>query len=384
MPISALRACDSSGFTSPLRAIVLSLIILVAGGLGSVHEVQAQAEGPSLRDTRRPVQVAVDPTYQYYEAEDGQLLTQLSTYLSAYVPVTQQLSVQARAGYARMGGDGLKQIRGLTDVTGGVTYARQVAGGSVVFSVQANAPTGKDNLTADELRTTRPISQNFYDFRVSSYSRGLSISPQVTWAYPITDRLAVGIGGGYQYQQGFRPQARLDADYVPGDGIGVNGGADYKITNTSALGIDISYRRYGEDTVGGAPRFEAGNRISGTLRYLLRSQFTTVRAVLQYASWDESRFGFQRGSPRRGQVLPPHGLALASYQTRLVEGIRLSVRASGHWYGETLQGDRKIFGRAYVSPSFEIGEVMTIGPHGTFTYGDYLGLGGGVRIEGRF
>jgi hypothetical protein len=345
----------------------------------------AQAQGPSLRSTQRPVRVAVDPTYQYYETAEGRVLTELSTRLSAYVPVMERLSVRAAVDYARMGGDNLEQVHGPTDLAGAVTYAQPVGEGSVVFQLRANAPTGKQKLNADELETTRFISQNFYDFRVSSYSRGLSVAPQVTWAVPITDDWAVGIGGGYQYQAGFRPQAQLEEDYVPGDGVGVNGGFDYKVTDASALGVDVAFRRYGADKVDGTRQFDVGNRITGTLRYLVRSGFTSVRAVLRYARWDESRFGFQQqGSPDQAQVLPPHGMAMASYRTRLVEGIRLSVRASGHWYGETVQEGRKTFGRAYVSPSFEVVDVLTIAPHGTVTYGDYLGLGGGVRIEGAF
>jgi hypothetical protein len=331
------------------------------------------------------VRVAVDPTYQYYETAEGRVLTELSTRLSAYVPVMERLSVRAAVDYARMGGDNLEQVHGPTDLAGAVTYAQPVGEGSVVFQLRANAPTGKQKLNADELETTRFISQNFYDFRVSSYSRGLSVAPQVTWAVPITDDWAVGIGGGYQYQAGFRPQAQLEEDYVPGDGVGVNGGFDYKVTDASALGVDVAFRRYGADKVDGTRQFDVGNRITGTLRYLVRSGFTSVRAVLRYARWDESRFRFQQqGSPDQAQVLPPHGMAMASYRTRLVEGIRLSVRASGHWYGETVQEGRKTFGRAYVSPSFEVVDVLTIAPHGTVTYGDYLGLGGGVRIEGAF
>jgi len=212
------------------------------------------------------------------------------------------------------------------------------------------------------------------------------VSPQVTWAFPLTDRLAVGIGGGYQHQRGFQPNAGLTSDslYVPGDGVGGNAGFDYKITNSSALGLDVAFRRYAADRVGGNRQFEAGNRMAGTLRYLRRSGFTTLRVVLRYMTWEESRYGFRLGSPRRAQVLPPHGMAMTSYRTRLTEGVRLQVRASGHWYGETVGEGRKIFGRAYVSPSFEFADVLRLEPHGTVSYGSYLGVGGGLRIIGSF
>ncbi len=360
---------------------------LVASLMGT-RTAHAQSEGLSLRSVQRPVAVSVDPTYQVYETEGGQRLTELSTRLSASVPVTSRLTVRASGDYARMDGTGLTQVGGLTDMSGLVSYAQPVGDGSVVFSVRANAPTGKQELSDTELETTRFISQNYYDFRVSSFSRGFSLAPQVTWAVPLSDRFAIGIGGGYQYHQGFRPQASLDEDYVPGDGIGANGGFDYKITEGSALGVDVAYRWYQTDQVGQTPRFDSGSRLAGTIRYLLRSGFTSVRAVVRYTNWEKSEFGFRRQSSTLGQVLPRHGLVLTSYETRLAEGVRLQLRASGHWYGETIQespmGDRKILGRAHVSPSFEVGDGLILEPHGTASFGSYLSYGGGLRITGTF
>jgi hypothetical protein len=327
--------------------------------------------------------------YQRYESADGQVLTEMSTRLTAQVPITTRLTVEARAGIARMDGQSLTQVQGLTDATARVMYAQPTGEGSVVFSARVNAPVGKQRLDEQALSTTRLISQNYYDFRVTSFSRGLSVSPQVTWAYPVTDRLAIGIGAGYQHQRGFRPRADMDDPYVPGDGLGANGGVDYKVTENSALGLDVAFKRYRPDQLGGVRQFDAGSRIAGTLRYLHRSGFTTIRGVLQYANWEESEFGYQIGEgPTRGQVIPSHAMALASYQTRFQEGIRFSVRVSGHRYAETIregpQGDAKTVGRAYVSPSFGIGETLTLAPHGQVTYGSYLGFGGGLRIEGTF
>ncbi|PSQ75806.1 MAG: hypothetical protein BRD35_08030 [Bacteroidetes bacterium QH_7_62_13] len=363
-----------------LRGIVA--VIGIVGMLGGVSK--AQTQGPSLRSDRQPIRVTVDPTYQYYDSEEGGALTQLSNSLAVFVPVTQRLSVRARGAYARMDGSGLDPTQGLTDISGRLSYAQPVGNGSIVFQVRANAPTGKDELTASELATTRPISQNFYDFRVTSFSRGSSIAPQVTWAVPLSDRLVVGIGGSYQYRRGFRPRERLSADYTPGDGVKVNGGMDYKITGSSAIGVNGTFRRYGEDTVGGVPRFDAGNQFSATLRYLRRSGFTSIRVLAQYASWEESRFGFRFGNPNRGQVIPEHGMLLSSYSARLTNDLDLRVRVSGHWYGETIQSDSKIFGRLYVSPAFEVGGGITLAPHGTAAYGSYVSLGGGLRIAGEF
>lgn len=363
------------------------LVGLLAGGTFP-RNVEAQ-QGPSLRSVERPIQVTVDPTYQRYERTDGQALTQVSTHLALQVPINTQLTVEAQAGVARMGGGGLHQVQGLTDATGRILYAQPLGDGSLVFSARVNVPVGKQRLDTAAVRTTRQIGQNYYDFPVSSFSRGLSVSPRVTWAYPVTDRLAVGVGVGYQHHRGFQPQAGQEGDYVPGDGIRVNGGADYKLAETSAIGIDVAMKRYAADRLNGARQFEAGTRMSGTLRYLHRSGFTTVRGVLRYANWEESEFGYQFGrGPRRGQVIPSHAMALSSLQVRLREGIRLSVRLSGHRYAQTIregsQGDAKTVGRAYLSPAFDLGRTLTLSPHGQVTYGSYFGFGGGVRIVGAF
>lgn len=377
------------------RSIRLMLIVglLLTFELGvdvSLHQARAQG-GPSLRSVDKPVRVTLDPTYQYYETAEGQVLNQLSTQLTAAVPIGRRVQVQARAGYAQMGGVGLTDVRGLTDATGRVSYAQPVGEGSVVVAATVNAPVGKQELGPEALATTLWMGQNIYDFRVTSFSRGLSVSPQVTWAFPVTDRLAIGIGAGYQHQRGFRPQAEMQEDYVPGDGFGANGGFDYKLTETSAVGLDLAYKRYRPDRLGGDRQFTAGNRLAGTARYLHRSGFTTIRVVGRYASWEESEFGYQfgTGSPDRGQVIPPHGMTQVTYEGRMIDDVgggplRMEVRASGHWYGSTVKADRMLLGRVGVSPKVEMVDGLTLAPHGRFTYGSYLGLGGGLRVQGEF
>jgi len=368
------------------KALVASLLIgLIAGMLGVAQEVRGQSEGPSLRSTERPIRVALDPTYQYVETENGRVLNELSSRLTAFVPIADRFGVRAGIGYAQMGQNtNLSQVTGLTDARGAITYAQPAGDGSVVMTLEVNAPTGKTPLAQNELDVVRRISQNFYDFRVTSFSRGFSVAPRVTWALPLTDRLAVGIGAGYKHQRGFQPRAGLQQDYVPGDGVTVNAGFDYQVAQASAVGLDFSFRRYASDELGGAQQFTPGNQYAGTARYLLRSGFKTVRAVVRYASWEQSEFGYAVGSPQRGQVLPPHGMALGSYETRVAEGIRLVTRASGHWYGETVQSGQKMFGRVTIAPSFAVGEYVRLVPHGSASYGSYLGVGGGLRIEGEF
>lgn len=367
--------------TTHLFSIVLWGCLGFVLVVGETDPVQGQA-GPSLRSVERSVQVALDPVYQYYKTSDGTTLTEASTQLSASVPIGRRFTVQARAGYARMGGDPT-QVRGLTDAMGRFMYAQPVGEGSIVMSATVNVPVGKSKLDSTEFATTRFVSRNFYDFEVSSFSRGPSVSPRVTYARPINDRLAIGIGIGYQHHRGYEPRSN-GREYVPGDGVGGNVGLNYSLTETSAMGVDLAFRRYATDEVNGQTTFDAGNRISGTARYLRRSGFTTIRVLARYARWDESEFSFQIGSPDTGQVIPSHFMLLGGYETRVTETIDLRARVSGYHYEDTEVNDTKTFGRVYVSPSFELTEEIDLAPHSTVTYGSYLGLGGGLRIEGQF
>ena len=364
-----------------LLSLVLCGLLGLVLAFSETDPAQAQT-GPSLRSVERPVQVALDPVYQYYEASDGTILSEASTVLSASVPIGQRFTAQARMGYARMGGDPTA-VQGLTDAMGRFMYAQPVGEGSVVMSATVNVPVGKSELEPDEFTTTRFISRNFYDFEVSSFSRGPSISPRVTYARPVNDQLAIGVGVGYQHYRGYEPRAD-GGEYVPGDGIGGNVGLNYKLTETSAVGADLAFRRYSTDEVNGQTTFDAGNRVSGTARYLRRSGFTTIRVLARYARWSESEFSYQVGTPDQGRVIPSHVMLLGGYKTRLTDTIDLRARVSGYRYTDTEVADTKTFGRAYVSPSFELTDQIAVAPHGTATYGSFLGLGGGLRIEGQF
>lgn len=366
-------------------AAVLVLFVVGWGLLGGTQQTARGQRGPSLRSVERPVQVVLSPAYQWYESEDGRTREEVSSTLRLVYPVSSRWTIEVGGAAAQMDGDGLARVRGLTDGNGRVTYAQPVGEGSVVFSARVNVPVGKQRLDSAAVRTTRIISKNFYDFTVSSFSRGFSVGPQVTWAFPLSDRFAVGIGAGYTHQRGFHPEAGMESAYVPGDGVGANGGFDYKMTGESAIGLDFAFRRYGTDQVGSVPRFEAGNRATGTIRYLWRQEFTTLRAVVQYANWEDSQYGYRlRDGPRREQVIPSHGLALVSYKTRVGAGLDLRVRASGHRYSATVGDEAKVVGRAYVAPSFEVGDMVTLAPHSTVSFGSYFAVGGGLRIQGSF
>lgn len=374
-----------SRFTAnTLCTVLVGLLAVVMGLSSSIAETYAQ-ERPTFRAMQDPVRVSVDPTYQFYQVENDRTLTQFSTRVSAVIPLNSNVHVRAHGSYAQMNGDELVSVQGLTDMRGSFVYARSINESTLVAALDVNVPLGKQELTEAELETTRQVSQNFYGFRVSSFSRGFSAAPRVLWAVPVTDDLVIGIGGSYQHQRGYRPAAAMEAPYVPGDGFTLNTGFDYVLTSQSGLGMDLVFRRYGTDQSDGVDRFNVGNQLAGSVRYLYRSGFTTIRVIARFANWEDSEFGFRSATePERGQVIPSHGMLMAQYQTRLAAGYRLMVRASAHQYSKTVQSDTQTLGRLRVAPSFALTDALTLAPHGSVTFGSFTGVAAGIRVESRF
>lgn len=277
------------------------------------------------------------------------------------------------------------QVRGLNDIQGTITYARPIGDGSLVFNLNANLPVGKQELSPEQLRTTTFTSNNFYDFKVSSFGRGLSLAPRLTGALPLTERLVIGIGGSYQHQRGYRPSQEMDQLYIPGDAIEGRVGLDYQTTRSSLLGVDASFQYHQTDREGDLERFESGNKLVGRVRYLYRDGFTAFRVLARYANWEESRlYGLTAGEPIERRVIPSHGMGVISYQTRFDSGLRLSTRLAGHWYSETDVFDTKTFGTIRVSPSVQLGQTMILAPHAKYTAGSIMGIEGGIRLEVRY
>lgn len=365
--------------------------LLVWALLWSVSPVQqgvAQDGSGLLRSQSQPLRVSVTPVYQQF-TDEGQTVSELSSQIGMVIPLGQRFQVRARGQYASIEGKNFTRVNGLNDFRGTVTYAQPIGEASLVFNLNANLPVGKRELSTEELQTTTFTSNNFYDFKVSSFGRGLGLAPSVTAAVPITERLVVGIGGAYQYQRGYRPAQGMEELYIPGDAMEVKGGLDYQVSRSSLLGVDVAFQYHQTDRVGDLDRFESGNKLVGRARYLVRDGFTSFRIMARYANWEESRFlpllrtndGFTTGTPVRRRVIPSHGMGLVSYRTRFDSGLRLSARLSGHWYSETDVYDAKTVGSLRVSPSVKLAQTLVLAPHAKYTAGSFTGLEGGLRLE---
>jgi hypothetical protein len=367
------------------------LVSLVVGLWLAAAPLAAVGQAPgasSLSSQRQPIRISVTPAYQRY-TDGPRTLRQRSTRLSAVVPVTSQLTVRAQGsvadGTVRASG-ATTSVRGLDDVRASVFYSQSVGDATAVLSVTGNVPVGRRKLSGEELDATVFLSQSVYGFRVSGFGQGLNLTPGMTWAVPVSDDVVVGFGGRYHRLGGYRPVARMTSDYVPGDQIEAFGGVDVRVAPTMAVSADVNYSRYGTDEVGGARRFQAGDRLSGTLQYLYRRDFRSLRVVARYAHRLPSKVRPREASAETAslvnrEVLPSEAALQVRYNTRLSKGFRLRLRASGHAFDETVLLERKVYGAGRAGVAVRAGEALTVVPAATYRAGDVNGLEASVRLQ---
>lgn len=364
------------------------LFVFLAASLCGAGQAAAQTS-PSLTSQQPPVRVIVEPAYQQ-AADEARTLSQWSTRIAAIVPVTNGLQLHLRSVAAASEGDNVSSVQGLGDVELGALYARPIGLGSLVGSVDVELPTGKRELSPSELETTIAVSQNVYDFRVPSLGQGLGVNPSLTWAVPLGDDVMAGIGVAYHYRGAYRPFNQMDGDYDPGDEIEVFVGGDVRLARVHAVSGDVSFTRFGTDTIGGERRYDPGYRLSGTLQYLYQQGFTTVRVLGKYQDWAESRIfvtGLGAGAPdvsSGGQVVPSEWLARARVGFRVSERVRLQFRLDGHRYEETLLNDEMLVGSGGLATTFRVSDQFYLTPTAAYTMGDVTGFEGSLRTEVRF
>lgn len=370
-----------------MRKFVVGLwaIVVIGTGLG-IGAVQAQPtdddySSGALTSQERPFHIVVQPLYQYYE-DEGRVLTEWSLPVQATVPLRQNVQLSLRASMASAGGDNLEQVTGLGDVQASLSYARPVGDGSIILSAGANLPSGKQELTLDEFRTVALLSRDFYSFRVPSFGQGLNVATGATWAFPVGEDVMLGLGGSFQLRGGYTPLQGMDDEYEPGNEVVLTGGLDYRLSRTSALSGDFAFTLYGTDMVGGVEQFEAGNKISATVQYLLEQGFSTFRLIGRYEGRGKSSIPAVAGAQGRAlQTLPSQGTARASYQVRLNDALNLGLWAEGHLFEETDVYDSQTLVRLGVSPAWNMGHGVTLAPRAAVTVGSFTGGEGGLAVQ---
>jgi hypothetical protein len=224
------------------------LLLLIAA-----HNVGAQIE---FTPGRRQNYLRVMPIYQRWAENDSTAFAQFSIPVYVRLALGRSLQVALRGSQATANGDGLQKLSGVTDTQLSCNYG--VA--NFIFTLGFNLPSGKRALTYNEFLTTSLLSLNHYNFQTPGYGQGFNVLSGFTWAWPISEKLAVGVGASYQYKGKFQPLTFVD-EYDPGDEILLTGGLDWRVGETAQFSLDLISTLYGKDKIDTAAVFAAGNRL---------------------------------------------------------------------------------------------------------------------------
>lgn len=374
----------------------LFVLLVALGASGPVSTYAQTTDGAlPLSSDVPPVRVAVTPAFERFE-DDGRTLTQWSTQVSAVVPITSHLQVRAatRATDATVTvRDSTTAVRGLADLRASLLYARTVGDGSLVLGLDANVPTGSTQLTPEEVRTTVYLAQQVYRMRVPGLGRGFNVTPRVTYALPVGDAVALGVGASFRYQGAYRPAAGTDGRYQPGHELEVFAGVDVTASRTVTVSADASYARYGTDEVGGRDRFEPGGRAIGTVqvayereaqRLLVtaRGQYRGTSSLLPRNPSQESVFVDPALEDR--QIVPSMASLRIRYHRTLTDRVRAGLYARGFHYEATTLMDAQTMGTAGLTATIRLADALAVTPQVAYTLGGVSGVEAALRTSLRF
>ena len=373
-----------------LMKCLLLMLLLV----GLTAEGFAQDGALYLSSQQSPVRISIGAVYQNYSNDDSDV-SEFSIPVSMSVPLGRSLGLSLIANQASASGDSLESVSGLSDVQVGLSYYQPVGEGSVVFSLGANLPSGKIELTPDEFETSIFLSQHFFNFRVPGFGQGFNLSPGVVVAFPISETVVLGVGVSYQLKGSYKPQEGMEDDYTPGNEILFTGGFDVRAGRTSNLSADVTFTRYDSDTLGDLEVYSSGSKITATAQWLSYLGVNVLRLLARYRSQSKSSRPAVLGAVAEElRTLPAQVWLMGSYRHQLSRAFHMGVLAQARLFGETdPSATNMLFGPEYfesktvfdlgLTPEVALSDKVALRLRLLYTLGDFTGFetGGGLAIE---
>lgn len=204
-------------------------------------------------------------------------------------------------------------LTGLTDTE--VRVDVRVVPELFTLTVRGIAPSGETEFGAGEFLVAGVVASDLLPFRVSSWGNGGGVALGAA----LTRRFGgLGVGARVDWRRSgtFTPLAAADAEYRPGDRIGVQVAFDGNVTNAARASLRLGYRDFGDDLLDGGGLFQAGSRIEAIGNLGFPTRFGGSAAV--YAGFLHRRNGrFLLGDAGNA---PSQDLILAGALWRLAAG----------------------------------------------------------------
>ncbi len=314
----------------------------------------------------------ITPTYQSWTYESNYTISETILPLTVYFPVNRQLSLSLRTNQATVGGD-VNQLSGLTDTQFQANYYLENM--NLLLTVGLNIPSGKKELTLEEFQTSALISYTYLNFRVPNFGQGFNISPGISWAGPISDKLVIGVGATYQIKGGFNPLENMPEPYNPGDEILATLGFDLKLSRLTSFALDFIYTKYGEDKIGALKVFNSGDKYIVSWQIKSYLGMHEWRLIGRYRSKGKNSYyigGVFQTEPERTTPDQLEGIGYFNYFINPKFSVKFSAEGRS-FYGTSLYKPVDMGGLG-ISPTWKINRKMIVPVSFKYFFGDIQGV----------
>ena len=358
----------------------LFFILLISWGILGRCDVLAQ-RGNMLSSDRLPVVVSLGGIYERLEI-DGLSLEETSVPFSISAPFSRFVSMRLRTGGGAANVDGNNALSGFTDAQLGLRYTRRFVDQSLSVDVTFNLPSGKKELSLEELGTAVYLSQPFYGFQIPGFGQGFNVTPSITWAFPMSDNMVMGLVASYGFKGPFSPVANMADDFDPGDELSFGAGLDVQLSTRSTLSGDASWAFYGRDEIADDEVFEAGSKLALNLMFRQISDFDELRIALRYVSREKGQV-YGGSQTLLVQTLPNMAEARAYYRWRAARIVYIGFTTALQRFGVSSLYEEQTVGIARISPSFTLSDRLELVMQTAGIFGDFYGfdVGAGLHLR---
>lgn len=378
---TALHAVIYPKMPPALKRLTLAFILLfLATSLGSIEASKAQTPDIYMGSERKPIRITTGAVYQQYSDQDSRL-SQIAFPITAFIPVSRSLGFTLRANPALVSGDAVTALEGMSDAQAAVSFYQPIGEGSVVLSVSSNLPSGKRELTEEEFATTALLSQDFYGFYVPVFGQGLNISPGITFAYPLGENVAGGIGASYQLKGEFKPVQNMPDAFTPGAELLITGGLDFKLNPTWALSTNLTYMLYQPDKLGDVTVYESGNQLFTSAQLLGSLGINQVRVIASFRTKAKSLLPAGGDFVTAPRSVPQQYRLLGLYSLRIQENMRANLLAQLRHFNESDFFSNKTLFDLGASQEYAFSEVVATVLRFKYTFGSFPGVELGLGLS---
>ncbi|MBU1698957.1 MAG: hypothetical protein KJ831_02320, partial [Candidatus Eisenbacteria bacterium] len=175
------------------------------------------------------------------------------------------------------------------------------------FQAGASLPTGKRELTFEELTVEDSLWNPVLGFPLRHYGQGFDMNIGLSWAMPLGSAWVFGLGGSYTINGAYALEAG-QPDYEPGDVVNITTGLDASFTSLKLM-LDLTGRFFGADGFDGVEVYDEGPQWEGRLQAQLFRRNFTWSTHLQ-AIWKGENGILSASQPEMPDLSPEGGRTL--------------------------------------------------------------------------